>query len=68
MILPEKNGERIISLLELTQLESKIIHSEYDLQNLFFEPNYDEADTKLEAFVNKSKKYLEESILGDRYD
>ncbi len=68
VILPEKNGERIISLLELTQLESKIIHSEYDLQNLFFEPNYDEADTKLEAFVNKSKKYLEESILGDRYD
>lgn len=57
-ILPEKNGERIESLLGLSGLENHIIRNEGDFKALLNEIDYTEVDKRLGAFVDKSKESL----------
>lgn len=63
VILPEKNGERIESLLSLSDLENHIITKKEEYENILLEIDYQGVDKKIEAFVEESKNYLTCSIV-----
>lgn len=57
-ILPEPNGERITSLLNISGLTWKILENIDDLDRLIQTPDFDEVDSKLQPFIRKSQEYL----------
>lgn len=58
VILPKKNGERMLSLLSLSNLTDRIIACDEDIIKIYSEIDYAEVDKKLEGFVSYSKKVL----------
>lgn len=61
VILPNHNGERIESLLNLSNLTDHIIN-ENNISNIYNEINFKEVDEKLNVFINSSKHYLLSTI------
>ncbi len=61
-ILPEKNGERIESLLSLSGLEKHIINKADDYKVLFEDIDYEGVDQRITPFVAESKKFLINAI------
>ncbi|MCQ2211395.1 MAG: polysaccharide pyruvyl transferase family protein [Paludibacteraceae bacterium] len=62
VILPKGNGERIESLLELSELKSRIIGKEEDFSGLYSKIEYDTRDRFINSFVCESKDYLLRSL------
>lgn len=62
VILPKKNGERIESLLNLSELTDHIIDSSEDYTVLLKDVDYTEVDKKMAPFIENSKEYLLSSI------
>lgn len=62
-ILPKTNGERIESLLELSELTERIICTEENIPVMFNEIDFDLVDKKLENFIEKSKELLLQSLM-----
>ena len=62
VILPEKNGERIKSLLALSNLENRIIESVNDVDEVLEEVDFNAVDGKINPFVKESKEYLLDAI------
>ncbi|MCI9136006.1 MAG: polysaccharide pyruvyl transferase family protein [Lachnospiraceae bacterium] len=58
VILPEKNGERIESLLNLSALGSHIICKKEDIPIVYEEIDYELVDEKLGVFIENSKRKL----------
>ena len=57
-LLPDGNGDRIKSILKLTNLDWKLIEKEEDSLKAFDMPDYIEAESLLNPFVNESKEFL----------
>lgn len=58
VILPQKNGERMLSLLSLTNLTDRVIKCDEDIERIYDDIDYVEVDKKIEVFVNNSKDVL----------
>ena len=63
-MLPQKNGERITSLLELTNMKHRSldVNQIFDSKVLSEDPNWDIIDKKLDAYIDDSKKWLSEHL------
>lgn len=61
-ILPPKNGERIVSLLEQTGLMSRSVIDSVDFDAVQNPIDWSEVDSLLAEYVNFSKKYLQTAI------
>lgn len=61
-LIPPKNGERILSLLELTNLSHRGIIDKFDADKVSIPINWDYVDHKLEEYVAESKQYLINAI------
>ena len=63
-MLPQKNGERIVSLLELTNMmyRSLDVNQFFDSGMLAEDINWDFADEKLAAYIGDSKKWLSDHL------
>ena len=61
-ILPPKNGERIVSLLEQTGLKNRSVTDSVDLEAVQKPIDWDEVDSLLKEYTEESKKYLQDSI------
>lgn len=62
-ILPTKNGERISSLLEQTELSTRGIKEdtkEYDIDGANI--NWETVDIKLREYINESKNYIDKAL------
>ncbi len=57
-ILPDGNGDRIVSLLNLLELEWKLIKKEEDIRMAFGNPDYHLVNKYLDSFVKDSKSFL----------
>lgn len=64
VILPHGNGERIESLLSISELDNRIITHENDVYNAFNEINYGNVYQKLLPFILSSKAFLNCAIEG----
>ncbi len=62
VILPEKNGERIESLLSISKLENHIIRDSEDYITLLEEIDYIKVDERIIPFVEQSKEFLLSAI------
>ena len=62
VILPPSNGERIESLLSISQLESRIINNADDFSRVFSEIDYTNISKRLQSFIVSSKDYLNDAI------
>lgn len=64
-MLPKKNGERIMSLLELTNLKYKSLDvtQSFDSKVIDENPNWDAVDEKLADYIDNSKKWLKKHIV-----
>lgn len=58
VILPNGNGERIESLLELSGLSNHIIKNKEDITNIYSDIDFASIDDHIDSFVNESKDYL----------
>ena len=58
VILPNNNGERLQSLLELSGLKERIIEKESDINRIYKAINYEDIDIIIGEFINKSKELL----------
>lgn len=67
-ILPEKNGERISSLLSLSELEYKIVNSIDDIDEAVKEADFNLVDERLKPFIALSKNYLLNALQCDTDD
>lgn len=61
-IVPEANGERIISLLEQSGLWRRGITAGKDFDGSFEPIDWDSVDTRLSSYVDASKVYLDKCI------
>ena len=61
-ILPPKNGERIVSLLEQTSLINRCVCDDMDLKTVQKSINWECVDEKLDEYVQISKDYLKKTI------
>ena len=60
--LPESNGERILSILSLTGLESRIIRQENDFSEATKAIDYSVVDAELSLFIEKSRNKLIDEV------
>lgn len=58
-ILPSKNGERIVSLLEQTGIMNHSVVDAVDFEAIQKPINWNRVDMKLKEYVDKSKEYLD---------
>lgn len=61
-ILPPKNGERVVSLLEQTGLKNRSVIDSVDFEAVQKPINWDEIDSLLKEYTEVSKKYLQDTI------
>lgn len=62
-IVPERNGERIMSLLKKTDLQGKAITSEHiSFEELEKEIDWNLVDKELDEYVDSSKQYLQDVL------
>lgn len=61
-ILPPQNGERIVSLLEQTELMNRSIVDKVDFNAILKPIDWDCVDVKLKDYVDASKSYLKSAI------
>ena len=61
-ILPPKNGERIVSLLEQTSLINRCVYDDVDLNTIQNSINWECVDEKLDEYIQISKGYLKKTI------
>ena len=61
-ILPPKNGERVVSLLEQTGLMSRSVIDAVDFDAVQNPIDWSKVDSLLAEYVNLSKKYLQTAI------
>lgn len=62
-IVPERNGERIMSLLNKTGLQGKAItNDKFSLNELEKEIDWNAVDKRLDDYVDSSKRYLQEVL------
>ena len=59
-ILPPKNAERIVSLVNLSGLSDRTIAEGDSLTNIDSIIDWDNVDKRLEGYISASKNYLEE--------
>lgn len=64
IILPAGNGERLESLVNLSGLSNRIIHTDREIKYIYPEIDYDLVDEKLNFFIDESKKLLIETLEG----
>lgn len=64
VILPNVNGERIESLLDLTGLSSHIIKDIEGIPAIYDDIDYSSVDASLDEFICESKKILLDGIMG----
>jgi hypothetical protein len=61
-ILPPKNGERVVSLLEQTGLVNRSVVDSVDFDAVQKPIDWDEVDMKLREYVDASKEYLKSTV------
>ena len=61
-ILPERNGERIISLLEQTNLTNRCVKNDINIKEINKPIIWDDVDVKLNSYIEESKEYLNNAI------
>lgn len=61
-ILPPKNGERVVSLLEQTRLMNRHILDALDIDAVQKPINWDDVDVKMNEYIGLSKEYLHEAL------
>ena len=62
-ILPPKNGERIVSLLEQTGLTNRSVIDKVDFNAIQKKIDWNETDQKLNEYIHESKLYLCSNII-----
>ena len=62
VVLPKKNGERMLSLLSLSNLTDRVIACDEDIGKIYDEIDYAEVDKKLAEFVSDSKRVLLDAL------
>lgn len=62
-ILPQKNGERIVSLLEQTELTNRILIDSVNYDNIEKKIDWENVDKKLSEYIINSKVYLKHAII-----
>lgn len=61
-ILPPKNGERVVSLLEQTRLMNRCVIDTIDFDVVQSSIDWDDVDKRLNEYVGSSKEYLKFAI------
>lgn len=61
-VLPDKYSSRLGSILQLTNLESRIVHGYYLKEEQMIDINYSEVTSKINVYRESSRKYIEKAL------